>query len=269
MLDNFANHSISKPLEDELGKEVSARFVEDCLAMQIVVRDNMGGIRFAHQLLRRHFGRRACLRIWNQQTLWPDRSYSYNNDAWSSMQAMKKLAWFGDERDVELLVKAALENESHPRACALMALGGIGHPAASGTLCTLLADKHRWHIEAACCDVACWALIQVGESALPALREVTTRTTSSHVLALVLLVLSRIHCEESRLLVESLATDHRAIDKSYGGSTGSELLGYYVHEATVAELAQRVRTQLAARTTPVYDRAPFLRERGTEPWSPY
>jgi hypothetical protein len=125
---------------------------------------------------------------------------------------MKEMAWFGHERDVELLVKAALQNESHPRAGALMALGGIGHAAAAGTLCSLLVDRHRWCIESACCDVAWWALIQLGDGALPALRELVETTTSTHVLSLVLLILSRINCEESWRLVGSLVADECSIE---------------------------------------------------------
>jgi hypothetical protein len=200
---NFENSDISKALEDALGSEAASTLLELCVALQILVRDNQGAVRFTHQLLRRHFGRRACLRVWNQRILW-DWSYTYDSAVRSALNAMSKLAWFGDEREVESLIKAALQSKSKPRAFALMALGGIGNPAASGTLCALLADMTRFDREAACCDIACWALIQIGQGALPALRELRETTTSTHLLPLILLVLSRINCEDSRVLVESL-----------------------------------------------------------------
>jgi hypothetical protein len=250
---NFSNSDIWKPLEAALGSEDASLLVELCLALQIVVRDNQGVVQFAHQLLRRHFGRRTCLRVWNQQVIWPVNWWHFDRMQ-PAMDAMTKLAWFGDEREVGPLTEAALQNDHYPHAHAMIALAGIGHPAASSALCVLLSDKHRWERDTACCDVACWALIQIGEGALPSLQELRETTTSTHVLPLVLLILSHINCESSRALVESLVEDERAIDKSHtpGLSEGSELLGGDVKETTVGELARKVQKQLAVGAPPVY-----------------
>jgi hypothetical protein len=265
---NLTNQDISKQLESALGPMIALVFIEYCVGLQIIVRDNRGIVRFSHLLLRRHFGRKTCLARWTQQVRSPGFTYTYDERTQDTLQTMKKLAWFGDERDVEFLLEAATHNELRPCVSAIMALGGIGHPSASTVLCRLLEDKRKFHIEAAVCDIACWALIQIGEGALPALRGAVGTKATTHVTALVLLILSRMRGESCRQLVEALTADQRPIDKSYKGSEGSELVGYYLKETTIGELAKRILMNWIEGGAPIYD-APFLREPGSEPWSPY